>query len=79
MLYILSEGNPGALTLLLQIAKEKEKDINLMKFFFIKIYQHQITGSRLWYIHKNECNKDIDQLLNKDLIPFTDEYFWEKF
>ncbi len=67
--------------MLLQIAKEKEKekDIYLMKLFFIKIYQHQITGSRLWYIYKNECNRNIDQLLNKDLIPFTDEYFWEKF
>ncbi len=79
LLYILSNGNPGALTVLLQIAKEKEKEIDLMKNFFIKIYQYQITGSRLWYIYKNECNKNINELLNKDLTSFTNEYFWEKF
>lgn len=79
LLYILSEGNPGALSVLLQITKEKEKEIDLIKNFFIKIYQHKIVGARLWYIYKNEFNKNIDQLINRDLTPFTDKYFWDKF
>jgi hypothetical protein len=79
LFYILSDGNPGASTILSKLIKEKEKEIDTLKQFFIKIYKHQIVGARLWYIYKNECNKDINELLNKDLTPFTNEYFYEKF
>jgi hypothetical protein len=81
LFYILSDGNPGAVSILSKLIKEneKEKEIDILKQFFIKIYQHQIIGARLWYIYKNECNKDINELLNKDLTPFTNEYFYKKF
>ena len=47
--------------------------------FYKKLIDNKITGSRLWYIYKNECFKDIDELISKDLTPFTDSYFYEKF
>lgn len=78
LFYILSDGNPGATSILSQFIKQNENDIDSLKHFLKKIYKSQIIGSRLWYIYKNECNKDINELINKDLTPFTNKYFYEK-
>jgi hypothetical protein len=76
-LSIITKGNPGAVSVMLEIYKTyQEEDILL---FLNKIWKQQIIGSRLWYIYKNECNRNINELLSKDLIPFTKEYFLEKF
>lgn len=73
----LSKGNPGACNVLLELMT----NIDNVKLdnFFIKILDKQILGSRLWYIYKNECNRNINELIEKDLTPFTDSYFYEKF
>jgi hypothetical protein len=77
VLKIITEGNPGSVTVMLQIYKtQQDHDILL---FINKIWKQKIIGARLWYIYKNECNLNIDELLSKDLMIFTDDYFYEKF
>lgn len=81
-LYEISEGNPGCLTVLIEIMKIMEKNNNTdetIKNFFINIIDKKIFGARLWYIYKNEFNKNINDLLTKNLDLFTNEYFFEKF
>ena len=74
---ILTGGNPGAVSVMLEIYKTyQEEEICV---FINKIWKQQIIGARLWYIFKNECNLNISQLLSKDLTSFTKEYFHEKF
>jgi len=75
--YIITKGNPGALTVLMEIYKQNN-DGEILAFLH-NIWKHQIIGTRLWYIYKNECNLNIQDLLSKDLTPFTNEYFYEKF
>jgi len=74
---VLSGGNPGACNVLFELIE----NIDSVKLddFFIKILNKDIVGSRLWYIYKNECNKNISELIDKDLTPFTNAYFYEKF
>ena len=73
---VLSGGNQNVCNLLLQLIDNID-EIKLDKFF-IKILEKHITGERLWYIYKNECNRDINELIEKDLTLFTDAYFDEK-
>lgn len=82
ILMALSNGNPGACTVVSKLFEVIEKDetkkdliINLIKDLINK----KIIGSRLWYIYKNESKSDINNLLNINLENFTDEYFYEKF
>lgn len=74
---ILSGGNPGACNVLIKLTENI--DHTKLNDFFVKILDKEITGSRLWYIYKNECNQNINELIDKDLTPFTDAYFYEKF
>lgn len=75
--YILSDGKIGAFTILLNLQNEIQvpKLIPFLKNIWIK----KIIGDRLSYIYKNECNESIYKLLKKDLTPFDDIYFHEKF
>lgn len=76
-LNIITECNPGAVTVILEIYKNiDENDILL---FFNKIWKLKIVGARLWYIYKNECNRNINELLSKDLTIFNNEYFHKNF
>lgn len=74
---LLSQGNPGACSVLMELIKNIDH-IKLIGFF-TKIWYHQIIGARLWYIYKNECGRNINDLIDKDLAPFNKEYFYEKF
>jgi hypothetical protein len=74
---IITEGNPGAVSVMLKLHETQQEDDILI--FINKILNQNITGARLWYIYKNECNLSIDEVLSKDLTPFTDDYFYEKF
>ena len=74
----ITEGNPGAHTVMYQLMTAGYEPEFLYEFYK-KLIDNKITGSRLWYIYKNECFKDIDELISKDLTPFTDSYFYEKF
>ncbi len=77
VLTLITEGNPGSVTVMLELYRTYQSDIILE--FLNKIWNHKITGARLWYIYKNECNHNISELLSKDLTYFTKEYFHEKF
>ncbi len=74
---VLSEGNPGACKVLIELMQNVET-ITLDEFF-ITIMNKEIVGARLWYIYKNECNQNVNELVDKDLTPFTNSYFYEKF
>jgi hypothetical protein len=74
---ILSDGNIGAFTVLLSLQNEIDQS-RLIKFLK-NILKQKIIGDRLWYIYQNECNESIQQLIKKDLKPFDDTYFCEKF
>lgn len=78
LLCVLSKGNPGATTVLINLLKEIQ-DIDILRDILKKIWKLNIVGSRLWYIYKNECNQNINKLINIDLKQFTDDYFYEKF
>ena len=75
--YILSDGNIGAFTVLLTLQNEIDQP-KLIRFLK-NLWNHKIIGDRLWYIYQNECNESIQQLIKKDLKPFDDTYFCEKF
>jgi hypothetical protein len=74
---IITGGNPGSVTIMTEIYKTQQDEDILI--FINKILKQNITGARLWYIYKNECNLNIHELLSKDLTPFTDDYFYDKF
>lgn len=70
---VLSGGNEKVCSILLELIENIEE--TKLEDFFIKILEKHITGERLWYIYKNECNRNINELIQKDLTPFTDAYF----
>lgn len=74
---IITEGNPGTISIMLEICKTQKKDDIVA--FINKIWKQNIKGARLWYIYKNECNHNIVELLSKDLSKFNDDYFYENF
>lgn len=73
----LSQGNPGACSILMNMIKNI--DHSELSIFFNKIINKAILGPRLWYIYKNECNNNINELIQIDLTPFNNNYFYEKF
>jgi hypothetical protein len=75
--YILSDGNIGTFTILFTLHNEIEQP-KLIRFLK-NLWAKKIIGDRVWYIYQNECNTDIQELLKKDLTPFNDMYFYEKF
>lgn len=68
--------HPGSLEVMREIYKTQQDEDILI--FLNKIWKPRITGLSLWHIYKNECNCSIQELLSKDLSPFTNEYFYEK-
>jgi hypothetical protein len=73
----ISQGNPGAFSILMNMIKNI--DHNELSIFLNNIISKEILGARLWYIYKNECNNDINELIEKDLTPFDNQYFYKKF
>jgi len=73
--YILSDGNIGAFTILLNLQHEIEQ-FTLIRFLK-NLWKQKIIGDRLWYIYRNECNSVIQELIKKDLRPFDETYFFE--
>jgi hypothetical protein len=78
VLLVLSNGNPGAATVLIELVNNPTYDSCKIEEFFIKLLDLKIIGARLWYIYKNECNKNLDEFIIKDLSVFDDNYFYEK-
>lgn len=78
LFYALTEGNPGCITALMSVLKLLVDDDEIVQFYNY-IYKCKVTGARLWYIYKNVCNKDANELLYTDLSVYNDDYFYEKF
>jgi len=82
VLYALGQGNPGAYTVIAKLYNLVEIDSSnntIVSNFIRDALINNISGSRLWYIFKNEANNDINTLISLNLSLFTDEYFYEKF
>lgn len=60
----LAEGNPGALTTLFEIMKEKELDITKYLETFLVIDTMELYGSYLYMLWNDCCNRDIKKVLN---------------
>lgn len=63
ILFKMSEGNPGALTVMLQLLKKGEQ-IDPDSFMgglgiILSLDTHEIYGSRIWMLYKDVCKEDI--------------------
>jgi hypothetical protein len=74
LIYSLTKGNAQALYILCEIL-EKYLDDNIIKEFYGKLFKCKILGKRLVYIYENECDCNVDVLMDIDLTNFTDDYF----
>ena len=75
IIYTLSEGTPKAIEILHKI-QEKYLDDNVLKEFYCKLLKYKITGQRLSYIYENNCDSNVDILINADLSQFANVYFY---
>ena len=78
----LGNRNPGAYTVASKIFDLLETDdskTDIIIPFINKLLDKEITGSRLWYIYKNEAKFDLNNLIELNLITFDDKYFYDKF
>lgn len=57
---LLSEGNPGAVTVLAQIIKEKGQE---GLFVILDLDDMNIRGSQIWIAYSDYCDQDIDKLI----------------
>jgi hypothetical protein len=67
IIMILSEGNPGAVSVLAQIIKEAPK-IDPQDAFgglgcLLALDTHGIFGPRIWMLYKDVCNQDLTSML----------------
>jgi hypothetical protein len=75
IIYSLSEGTPKAIDILNKI-QQKYLDDNVLKEFYCKLLKYKITGERLSYIYENNCDSNVDILINADLSQFANVYFY---
>lgn len=59
------QGNPGALSVLLQLATVRET-------IFKALDEREIHGSRIWVLFKDVCGEDINKLARMLLDPPPD-------
>ena len=78
LIYSLTHGNSQALYILSEI-QQKYLDDNIIKEFYGRLFKYKIVGHRLYYIYLNECDCDVERLMDIDFTNFTDEYFIEKY
>jgi 3-phosphoglycerate kinase len=78
----LGNRNPGAYTVASKIFDLLETDdskTDIIIPFINKLLDKEITGSRLWYIYKNEAKLNVSNLVELDLLVFDNTYFYDKF
>lgn len=61
MIVKLAEGNPGGLTVLMELYKEQE--IGVIGTF-LHLDDMNIRGSQLWVAYKDYCKKDLSKLIS---------------
>lgn len=62
----LTDGNPGALTVLSKVANEPNSGT------LIQILEHHdVRGPEVWKLYKDECDEDIDAFVEhiRDSVP----------
>jgi hypothetical protein len=74
LIYSLTQGNVQALYILSEIL-EKYLDDEVIKEFYGKLFKYKILGKRLVDVYENECDCDVDILMDTDFANFTDDYF----
>jgi len=81
ILLLLGGNNPGGITVAQKLIEKIDDSMNFNKIidFMQELIIKNIVGVRLWYIYKNEFKQNIDDLINCELVYFTNEYFYEKF
>ena len=75
LIYGLTQFNYKAINVLSEMQKIYIDD-NIMKEFYGKLLENNITGERLLYIYENECNNNVELLMDIDFSNFKDEYFY---
>lgn len=65
MIIELSEGNPGALTVLIQMvqAAEAQDVMFALPVLFTYMKENGLTGSEIWILYKDECGSDYDTFI----------------
>ena len=51
----MSEGNPGAISVMMQLAVFKEGWLPMLKILKANNY----TGDKIWMLYKDECGEDL--------------------
>lgn len=62
----LAEGNPGALTVIMQIMKREDIDPDAFMGPFgtlLLLDSHNIYGSRIWVLYKDVCGENVVNML----------------
>lgn len=61
----LSEGNPGALTVLIQMVQEAQAldTMSSLMFLFAYMKANGIVGPEIWILYKDECGSDYDTFI----------------
>ncbi len=73
MLFLLSEGNPGGLNVLMQLVAKSEL------FTILNMNDMNIRGTQIWLCYKDVCGQDMDLLIEKcrnrdeDMVKYVNE------
>ena len=59
-IYKISEGNPGALRVIIEMLKATKKDGPI---YLLKLDSMHIYGSRIWVGYKDICNYNIEKYI----------------
>jgi hypothetical protein len=78
LLFIICDGVPGTTQLISKILElgYSEEQLNI---FFDNIIKNKIVGSRLYFVWKNNCNRNYDDLLIHNFDQYDDIYFYNKY
>lgn len=59
----MSEGNPGAMTVVVKLVKEMEKDIQVLNIILCLDEHLELYGSRLYQLWNDCCDRDIQKVI----------------
>lgn len=59
IIFKMSEGNPGAITVLAQVLKKSDSGI----FQILSLDDMNIRGPQIWVAYKDHCGEDLDKFI----------------
>lgn len=74
----MSEGNPGALSIMMEILKE-DPEMGIMQLLFLD--DMNIWGTQIWYGYKYYCDSDIKKFIecikirDPEMVKIINEYY----